>query len=160
MTPVMKSKQEKVDSKIFDILQDCPETQCSSNCKHTEIQWLILFQFQSPPYLIYGIGPKETEIVTINRNEYTTPPRIKDAVAETVTFPFRRSSYFATWLCFAFYATPCMCIELCWIKLSLYPFHSGFIMRNNSLNGTTPSKCFSKLGAHRRPPIDEQVIVC
>ena len=52
MTPVMQSKQEKVDSKIFDILQECPETQCSSNFKHTEIRWLILFQFQSPPTVL------------------------------------------------------------------------------------------------------------
>lgn len=68
MTPVMKSKQEKVASKIVDILQqDSPVTQCSSNCKDTEIQWLILFQFQSLADLIYPEWDQR------NRNCYNQP---------------------------------------------------------------------------------------
>ncbi len=70
MTPVTKSKQEKADSKNFDILRDCRGMQCSLNCKDTEIQWLIIsFPFQSTPYLIYGIGSNE------QRNDYNQPQR-------------------------------------------------------------------------------------
>lgn len=93
MTPVTKSKQEKADSKYFDILRDCRGMQCSLNCQQdTEIQWLILFPFQSTPYLIYTVlALTNREMITINRNAHTTPPRKRDVVAETVTLPFRRA---------------------------------------------------------------------
>lgn len=61
ITPVTKSKQEKADSKNFDIfLLDSRGMQCSLNCKDTEIQWLIvLVSIHSLPYIRYWLQRTE-----------------------------------------------------------------------------------------------------
>jgi hypothetical protein len=91
ITPVTKSKQEKADSKNFDIfLLDSRGMQCSLNCKDTEIQSLRS-RFNPLPTLYTVLAPTNREMITINRNAHTTPPRKRDVVAETVTLPFRRA---------------------------------------------------------------------
>jgi hypothetical protein len=111
----------------------------------------------SIPYLIYGIGSKKTEIVTNNHKTHTTPPRIRDVVAETVTFPFRRS-YFATWLFYDLYATPCMCIESCWIKGSYTVLIHGFCNEKRVVLIFNVSKMIWNWRARETPPIDEWLL--